>query len=434
MWINEYLNKASRVGLRNSAWVAIITGVWWLQPPGFGAENPAVQTRQILPAENQSRLIIQWNQIQGVEAAYESYRKAPDEGRSEARWKAYTQTNDATVPLVLAAVRQAPNDPGAVLILEWIITNGRIQISALETCGVQAVELLRDHHVQSTNLSAICKQLGWNWDPMSQPAIDFLQGVAAKNPDRNLRGQASFVLARLAKQWAEGIAYAANSTNAPDLEYLKEYQKVAQAQTAEEAFKKAEARFEEVIAKYASCPNFPAGPGLRNPKPKLGDQAAVELFECRHLELGRKAPDIEAKDLDGVKFKLSDYRGKVVMISFWATWCGPCMQMVPHEKELVERFKSRPFALLGVNGDDRTATAKKVVEQEGMTWRSFWNGGAWNGAISTAWNVAGWPTVYVLDAQGIIRYKLQGNGGKRTEVQLNEVIERWVRAAETAKP
>jgi thiol-disulfide isomerase/thioredoxin len=269
---------------------------------------------------------------------------------------------------------------------------------------------------------------------MSQPAIDFLQGVAAKNPDRNLRGQASFVLARLAKQWAESIAYAANSTNASDLEYLKACQKVAKAQTADEAFKKAEARFEEVIAKYASCPNFPAGPGLRNPKPKLGEQAAVELYECRNLELGRKAPDIEAKDLDGVKFKLSDYRGKVVMISFWATWCGPCMQMVPHEKELVERLKGRPFVLVGVNGDDRTAAAKKVVEQEGMTWRSFWNGGAWNGAISTAWNVTGWPTVYVLDAQGVIRYKLEGNGGKRTEAQLDEVIERWVSAAESAKP
>jgi hypothetical protein len=78
------------------------------------------------------------------------------------------------------------------------------------------------------------------------------------------------------------------------------------------------------------------------------------------------------------------------------------MAMVPGEKALAERLKGRPFALVGVNGDDDRAAAKSVSAKEGITWRSFWNGGP-TGAISTGWGVSGWPTVYLIDARGVIR-------------------------------
>jgi hypothetical protein len=80
--------------------------------------------------------------------------------------------------------------------------------------------------------------------------------------------------------------------------------------------------------------------------------------------------------------------------------------MYPHERSLVERLKDKPFALIGVNSDVDKAKLKKVLEKEKITWRSFWNGpDGTNGPISEAWNVKGWPTVYVLDAKGVIRAK-----------------------------
>ena len=78
--------------------------------------------------------------------------------------------------------------------------------------------------------------------------------------------------------------------------------------------------------------------------------------------------------------------------------------MYPHERSLVEKLKDKPFALLGVNSDPRE-TAKKAVEEENLAWRSWWDGGTTGGPIATKWNVMGWPTVYVLDHQGVIRAK-----------------------------
>ena len=80
------------------------------------------------------------------------------------------------------------------------------------------------------------------------------------------------------------------------------------------------------------------------------------------------------------------------------------MEMVPHERSLVERLKGRPFALLGVNGDENRDEARRAADREKINWNSWWGGGQ-AGSIVTAWNVSAWPTIYVLDAQGVIRYK-----------------------------
>ena len=78
--------------------------------------------------------------------------------------------------------------------------------------------------------------------------------------------------------------------------------------------------------------------------------------------------------------------------------------MYPHERSLVERLKGKPFAIVGVNSDPREKV-KAAIKEEKITWRSFWDGGSTDGPISTAWAVQGWPTIYLLDAKGVIRHK-----------------------------
>ncbi len=79
--------------------------------------------------------------------------------------------------------------------------------------------------------------------------------------------------------------------------------------------------------------------------------------------------------------------------------------MYPHERSLVKRLENKPFVLLGINSDSDKEKLKEVLKKEEITWRSWWDGGDTNGPIARKWNVQGWPTVYVLDVKGIIRYR-----------------------------
>ena len=80
--------------------------------------------------------------------------------------------------------------------------------------------------------------------------------------------------------------------------------------------------------------------------------------------------------------------------------------MYPHERSLVRQTADKPFALIGVNSDRDKVKLQKRMEEEGISWRSFWNGpDGTGGPISKKWNVRGWPTIYVLDKDGVIRYK-----------------------------
>jgi hypothetical protein len=79
--------------------------------------------------------------------------------------------------------------------------------------------------------------------------------------------------------------------------------------------------------------------------------------------------------------------------------------MYPHERSLVKRLESKPFALVGINSDADPLRLKTRMKEENITWPSWRDGNSTDGPIATAWNVHGWPTIYVLDAKGVIRYK-----------------------------
>jgi hypothetical protein len=78
--------------------------------------------------------------------------------------------------------------------------------------------------------------------------------------------------------------------------------------------------------------------------------------------------------------------------------------MYPHERSLVKRLEGKPFALLGINSDPDRDKLKGHLQEEQITWRSWWDRTT-DGPIAKQWNVHGWPTIYVLDAKGVIRYK-----------------------------
>lgn len=143
----------------------------------------------------------------------------------------------------------------------------------------------------------------------------------------------------------------------------------------------------------------------RTESPELPVEQQFRQWAERELKviaghgLGRQAPKTEGFDLNGDAISLSDYRGRVVLLSFWATWCGPCLRAIPHERELVERFDSKDFAILGMNADDDLGAAKAAAKDKGMTWRSLHLN---DRRFDNKWTIGGYPTFYLVDREGVI--------------------------------
>jgi peroxiredoxin len=101
--------------------------------------------------------------------------------------------------------------------------------------------------------------------------------------------------------------------------------------------------------------------------------------------------------------------------------------MYPHERSLVKRLADKPFVLLGVNSDEQRDEVKKTIEKEQMTWRSWWDEGGTAGPIPTAYDVSHWPTIFVLDHKGVIRYIDVG------DQQLDEAVDTLLAEVEKEK-
>jgi hypothetical protein len=235
-----------------------------------------------------------------AETAFEKDReKLPTtrEGRKQYA-ELFTAFDNAQAERFQAALDIAKADPKsdvALEALEWVLTIPR---SYYKPAGKPAIELVTEHHAANPKVGKVMAWLGYYArQGESQKAMIFLaRAVLDKNPDRTAKAQAAMALA-----WEAKLRYdLADYRKAPDSEKL--------ATEAEKAL-------EVVVKEYGDCPRL-----LREGMPKLGERAAMELFELRNLRVGKVAPEIEGEDLDGVKFKLSDYRGKVVLLDFWGDW------------------------------------------------------------------------------------------------------------------
>jgi serine/threonine protein kinase/thiol-disulfide isomerase/thioredoxin len=282
----------------------------------------------------------------------------------------------------------------AVRALAWILEHstperGETLPPETQKWRQHTLTVLERDHFPKREFAAVCEQIAL----APRPEYDqLLKLTAEKHSQRNVRGVAWYALGKsLAKQ-------------AEDAEMRRSPDAAALANRAEKALEKVEKEYGAVELS----------------KQKLGPAATARLYNLRHLAIGRVAPDIEGQDLDGKSFKLSDFRGKVVIVDFWANWCGWCRQMYPHERQMVERLRGRPFALLGINCDEDLGEVKRAVQREQLTWRSWWDGGAGGGRIQQQWQVRSYPTLFVLDHKGIIRFK--NIRGEELEAAINQLV------------
>lgn len=161
--------------------------------------------------------------------------------------------------------------------------------------------------------------------------------------------------------------------------------------------------FREVEARYAEIA-FPPTEAIRFGGFKtLGEKARTSLHELEHLGIGTEAPRLVGTDLEGKRVDLADYRGRIVLVTFWFTGCPQCMHELPLHQRLLETHKGEPLAIVSVCTDETLEHARKTAAAKQITWPCLFDGE--NGPIAREWNVITSATSYVLDQRGVIRAK-----------------------------
>jgi peroxiredoxin len=113
-------------------------------------------------------------------------------------------------------------------------------------------------------------------------------------------------------------------------------------------------------------------------------------------------PDIQFTAVDGRKVDLASLRGKVVLIDFWATWCGPCMGEIPNVVNAYHKYHEQGFEVIGISFDTNKAALNRVTEDKGMPWPQYFDGKGWANDFGVKFGIHGIPTMWLIDAQGRI--------------------------------
>lgn len=144
--------------------------------------------------------------------------------------------------------------------------------------------------------------------------------------------------------------------------------------------------------------------------------------------VGSTAPDFIATTLGDAKIKLSDFRGKIVLIDFWATWCAPCVAELPNVTKAYEQFADKGLVVISISFDKDAATARKFARGKQMTWPQIWADGGDKSDLAKLYNVSGIPATFLIGPDGkVVAKDLRGD-------KLLASVRKQVEAIKTPAP
>ncbi len=279
-------------------------------------------------------------------------------------------------PRFLAFAEKAPKGPDALEALKLAIQTSADEHGKALPTRLKAIKILHDHYVTSPDLNKrFLSLLAWIQE---KEARAFLDDVAARNPDRKTQARAVQALANGFERRAE----------------------LARALSEDSQYR---ARVEEELGAAEVTRRISEEAAFRSEAEKLRGVLRERFGDLvPDLSIGQPAPPIVAESLDGSSAKLADLKGRVVVIDVWTTWCGPCKAMIPHERDMVERLKNKPFTLVSISADAKKETLKAFLAKESMPWTHWWSEP--EGKSMELLNIQHYPTIYVLDTKGVIRF------------------------------
>jgi thiol-disulfide isomerase/thioredoxin len=152
------------------------------------------------------------------------------------------------------------------------------------------------------------------------------------------------------------------------------------------------------------------------------DRARAQRYvDNPELARARMAPPFKVQTIDGKDVALDNLTGKVVLIDFWATWCGPCRAALPHLQEIAKKFQGQPLVILSISLDSDEAQWKAFVAKNNMTWLQYRDGG-FNGPVAKLFAVQAIPATFTIDTDGVLQDQHVGDAS--IEGKLKKLCER----------
>ncbi|MGA3162241.1 MAG: redoxin domain-containing protein [Terracidiphilus sp.] len=152
---------------------------------------------------------------------------------------------------------------------------------------------------------------------------------------------------------------------------------------------------------------------------------AERFVERVELARATMAPPFSLTTLDGQHISMDGLAGKVVLIDFWATWCGPCREALPHIRQIAKKFEGQPLVVLSISQDGDEAKWREFVEKNGMTWLQYCDRGT--GPLSRQFGVHAIPATFTIDSDGVLEDQHVGDAD--IEGKLKKLIARATAAA-----
>jgi peroxiredoxin len=138
------------------------------------------------------------------------------------------------------------------------------------------------------------------------------------------------------------------------------------------------------------------------------------------LQPGHAAPDFAFADLTGARRKLSEFKGKVVLIDFWGTWCAPCVAALPKLHDAYDEFHARGFEILGVDASDKREKLDAFLKDRKVTWMQTMEED--DGPIATLFRVTGWPSYFLIDRDGRIAAAVRNGGDLDFKAEVAKLL------------